>query len=71
MALSILSVKSYAATCPDGSEPVRSISADGTYYVFNCSEPVSTAEASGNIHDGEISGVWGVGDRIKIELVKE
>ena len=46
MALSILSVKSYATTCPDGSEPIKSISADGTYFVFNCSEPVSTAEDS-------------------------
>ena len=46
MALSILSVKSYAAICPDGSEPLKSISDDGTYYVFNCSEPVSTSEAS-------------------------
>jgi hypothetical protein len=48
MALSILSVKAHAATCPDGSEPVKSVS-----------------------DDGEISGVWGVGDRIKIELVKK
>ena len=25
----------------------------------------------GNINDGEISGVWGVGDRLKIELIKK
>ena len=122
MALSILSVKSYAAICPDGSEPLKSISADGTYFVFNCSEPLILDQCEGqfegikqfdpfptasvrkklivkyqtngdisikgdlnlygiddlrytglygNIHDGEISGVWGVGDRIKIELVKK
>ena len=35
--LSFFSAQGLAAGCPDGSEPVRSISADGTYYVFNCS----------------------------------
>ena len=44
--LSLYSIQGYASSCPDGSEPVKSISADGTYYVFNCSEPVSTAEDS-------------------------
>ena len=34
--LSFFSVQSFAGSCPDGSEPVRSISADGTYFVFNC-----------------------------------
>ena len=34
--LSFLSIQSYAGSCPDGSDPVRSISADGTYFVFNC-----------------------------------
>ena len=30
------STQSYAGSCPDGSDPVRSISADGTYFVYNC-----------------------------------
>ena len=34
--LSFFSVQGFAAGCPDGSEPVKSISADGTYFVFNC-----------------------------------
>ena len=34
--LSFLSVQSFAGSCPDGSDPVKSISADGTYFVFNC-----------------------------------
>ena len=34
--LSLYSIQGFASSCPDGSEPVRSISADGTYYVFNC-----------------------------------
>jgi len=36
LVLSFLSIQSYAGSCPDGSEPVKSISADGTYFVFNC-----------------------------------
>ena len=34
--LSFFSAQGYAAGCPDGSEPVKSISEDGTYFVFNC-----------------------------------
>ena len=34
--LSFFSLQSYAGSCPDGSDPVRSVSADGTYFVFNC-----------------------------------
>ena len=34
--LSFFSAQGYAASCPDGSEPVKSVSADGTYYVYNC-----------------------------------
>ena len=34
--LSYFSFQSFAGSCPDGSEPVKSISDDGTYFVFNC-----------------------------------
>ena len=34
--LSFFSLQSFAGSCPDGSDPVKSISADGTYFVFNC-----------------------------------
>ena len=33
---SFFSLQSFAGSCPDGSDPVKSISADGTYFVFNC-----------------------------------
>jgi len=26
----------HAGSCPDGSDPVKSISDDGTYFVYNC-----------------------------------
>ena len=34
--LSFLSAQGYAATCPDGSDPVKSLSDDGSYFLFNC-----------------------------------
>ncbi|MDA9030822.1 VCBS repeat-containing protein [Candidatus Pseudothioglobus singularis] len=36
LVLSLFSIKSFAGSCPDGSEPVKSVSADGTYFIFNC-----------------------------------
>ena len=36
LVLSLFSIQSFAGGCPDGSEPVKSISDDGTYFVYNC-----------------------------------
>jgi len=34
--LSFFTAQSLAASCPDGNEPVKSISDDGTYFVYKC-----------------------------------
>jgi hypothetical protein len=34
--LAFFSSQGIAASCPDGSDPVKSVSEDGTYFVFNC-----------------------------------
>jgi hypothetical protein len=34
--LSFFSAQGFAGSCPDGSEPVKSVSDDGTYFVYNC-----------------------------------
>ena len=48
--LSLLSIQSFAAGCPDGSEPVKSVSADGTYFVFSCGgQSSSSSDANSNI----------------------
>ena len=39
--LSFFSAQGLAASCPDGSEPVKSLSADGTYFVYKCVEASS------------------------------
>jgi len=46
--LSFFSAQSFAGSCPDGSEPIKSISDDGTYFVFNCSGNSENASQSNN-----------------------
>ena len=46
--LSFFSVQSIAGSCPDGSDPVKSVSDDGTYYVYNCGGQSSSATNSGS-----------------------
>jgi hypothetical protein len=41
--LSFFSAQGFAGSCTDGSEPIKSISDDGTYFVFNCGGSASTS----------------------------
>ncbi len=36
--LSFFSTQGYAASCPDGSEPEKTVSADGSYFEYKCAE---------------------------------
>ena len=36
LVLTFISIKSFAGSCPDGNEPTKSISDDGTYFVYKC-----------------------------------
>ena len=52
--LSLFSTQSFAGSCPDGSDPVKSISADGTYFVYNCgggNEQSSSSTNTGSWND--------------------
>ena len=55
--LSFFSAQGLAGSCPDDSEPIRSISADGTYFVYNCegsttsSSETSSAKSNGLLPD--------------------
>ena len=53
--LSFFSAQGYAGSCPDGSDPIRSISADGTYFVFNCPDQTSTDSSSNLIQASDIN----------------
>ena len=53
LSLILFSVQSFAGSCPDGSDPIKSVSDDGTYFVYKCggggsNNNNSTAETSSN-----------------------
>jgi len=54
--LSFFSAQGLAAGCPDGSDPVRSISADGTYFVYNCGGQASSSNKTSKV-DSAKSGI--------------
>ena len=41
--LSFFSTQGYAASCPDGNEPIKTVSADGSYFVYKCGLSVLNA----------------------------
>jgi len=52
--LSFFSAQSFAGSCPDGSDPVKSVSDDGTYFIFSCSKNnIDNSNKSGNLIIGE------------------
>jgi hypothetical protein len=53
----------HAGGCPDGSEPAKSVSADGTYFVYNCGgQSSSSSVASSNTGTVEIAMKPDTGD---------
>ena len=53
--LSFFSAQSFAGSCPDGSEPVKSVSDDGTYFVYNCGGQSSSSSVANS--DSKIKAV--------------
>ena len=61
--LSFFSAQSFAGSCPDGSEPVKSVSADGTYFVYNCgggNEQSSSSTANSSNANSNTKALAGV-----------
>ena len=67
--LSLFSVQSFAGSCADGSDPVKSISADGTYFVFECNNSSSESTAVGNREYFEIINQTSNDDKYYMELL--
>ncbi|MDC0492403.1 alginate lyase family protein [Candidatus Pseudothioglobus singularis] len=49
--LSLLSLHGYSANCPDGSEPTKIISADGTYFEYKCNTNKTAEKQGGDGYD--------------------
>ena len=61
--LSFFSAQSFAGSCPDGSEPVKSISDDGTYFVYNCgggNEQASSSTANSSNVNSNTKALAGI-----------
>jgi hypothetical protein len=59
--LSFFSAQSFAGSCPDGSEPIKSVSEDGTYFVYNCGTTNSNSNAGTvkvSVQESTSSGNW-------------
>ena len=54
--LSFFSAQGFAGSCPDGSDPVKSISDDGTYFVYNCGGQASSSNKTSKV-DSAKSGI--------------
>ena len=52
--LSFFSAQGFAGSCPDGSEPVKSISDDGTYFVYNCGGSNNNSETNPSFSSEQI-----------------
>ena len=70
--LSFFSAQSFAGSCPDGSEPTKSLSADGTYFVYKCgSSDQSNGSANSSTLSNNASSVWidnGVSENVAMKL---
>ena len=51
--LSFFSTQGFTASCPDGSEPVRTISADGSYFLYKCGN-INNNKKSSNTNEDTI-----------------
>ena len=47
----LISFQAHASKCPDGSDPVKSVSDDGTYYIFTCNQE----DSNNSIKDTNVS----------------
>ena len=53
--LSFFSTSGFTASCPDGSEPVKSVSADGTYFVYNCGNNDTSTKTNNSATSSAVS----------------
>ena len=59
--LSFFSAQGFTASCPDDSEPIKSVSEDGTYFVYNCGSTNSNSNAGTvkvSVQESTSSGNW-------------
>ena len=68
--LSFFSAQSFAGSCPDGSEPVKSVSDDGTYFVYNCGGSNNAKDTKESEAESPSSKSIYVSDKIYNDFIK-
>jgi len=61
LVLSLFSIQGFSGGCLDGSEPIKSVSEDGTYFVYNCGTTNSNSNAGTvkvSVQESTSSGNW-------------
>ena len=61
--LSFFSTQGFSASCPNGSELIKSVSEDGTYFVYNCGTTNSNSNSNAgtvkvSVEESTSSGNW-------------
>jgi hypothetical protein len=57
--LSFFSTQGFTASCPDNSEPIKSVSTDGSYYVYHCGN-TNNEQASSSTANSKTKAVAGI-----------
>ena len=65
--LSFFSAQSFAGSCPDGSDPVKSVSADGTYFVYKCAADSNNTNETKESETNLIKAIWVLDENTKQE----
>ena len=68
--LSFFSTQGFAASCPDGSEPTKTVSADGTYYEYKCASTSAKKSTDSNREYFKVLNLISVDDQYLINLLE-
>ena len=68
--LSFFSTQGFAASCPDGSEPTKTVSADGTYFEYKCASTSAKKSTDSNREYFKVLNLLDVDDQYLINLLE-
>ena len=60
LAITVFPTQGYTAPCPDGSEPAKSLSVDGTYFVYKCAADRNNTNEIKESEANLIEAIWGL-----------
>ena len=70
LTLSFFSIQGYAASCPDGNEPTKTVSDDGSYFVYKCASTSAKKSTDPNREYFKVLNLLDVDDQYLINLLE-